>query len=252
MITGRKVMHLQNMESFEFLPGESLILPSYEIMCIDFPDASRETPTSCSAMAISQDKIAEVVNVMNDSLPRADGKEWEFMDFNYRFTNDAGIYQLIQRLFFLFTENHSSRDIFVDFMLKELIIRVLRSNYQEQYSNNLLQQTGDERIMDAIRFIRKHLDEPISIQKLSRVACMSESNFHRVFKEETGSSPVEFINNERIRRAAALLRQPGVKIKEVIHMCGFDSRSYFNRVFKQRYEMTPGAYQSGMSGAVVN
>ena len=39
MIRGKKVMHLTDLPSFEFLPGESVIVPSHEIMQIDFPEA---------------------------------------------------------------------------------------------------------------------------------------------------------------------------------------------------------------------
>lgn len=57
MIEGKKVMHLNNSASFNFLPGESLMLPSNELMCIDFPEAKLNTPTRCFAMAIDEDKL---------------------------------------------------------------------------------------------------------------------------------------------------------------------------------------------------
>lgn len=63
---------------------------------------------------------------------------------------------------------------------------------------------------------------------------MSESHFYRVFKNELGISPVEFINNERIKLAVSLLQDPKRTIKEVFMECGFESRSYFNRVFKRK------------------
>ena len=42
MLIGKKVMHLRDKKSFDFLPGESLILPSNEVMCIDFPEANED------------------------------------------------------------------------------------------------------------------------------------------------------------------------------------------------------------------
>lgn len=243
MIKGRKVMHIRGHESFDFLPGESLILPSDEIMCIDFPDADLDNPTQCSAMTISPDKIAEVVQVMNETIPRLDHKEWEFMDFNFRFTNDLGIYQLVQRLFFLFSEDHPSKDVFVDFMLKELVIRVLRSQYQQVYHQHEILEQSDHRISEIIRFIRKEINQPLEVQQLAKKSCMSVSHFTRIFKHEVGVSPVEFIKKERIRKAVSLLKEPNISIKEVYTACGFDSRSYFNRVFKQYKQQTPKAFQ---------
>jgi AraC-like DNA-binding protein len=73
---------------------------------------------------------------------------------------------------------------------------------------------------------------------------MSESNFHRVFKTELGISPVHFINHERIKRATSLLNDPKKRIKEICMECGFNSMSYFNRVFKKENEVSPSEYQA--------
>ncbi len=244
MIEGKKVMHLHGHQAFSFLPGESLILPPDEIMCIDFPEARMDNPTRCSAMSINEEKIAEVVDIMNDKNPRVDEGEWKYADYNFHFTNDAAINQIIQRLFFLFSEDHPSKDVFVDFMLKELIIRILRANYKEIYTEQSLQLSGNNRIAYVIDFIRKNLDKPPTITELSRKAYMSESHFHRVFKNEVGISPIDFINNERIKLATRLLANPKMKIKEVYMRCGFDSRSYFNRMFRKKQQLSPTEYQN--------
>ena len=250
MIEGKKVMHLDGYQAFNFLPGESLILPPSEIMCIDFPEAEMQNPTRCSAMSINEDKIHEVVELMNDHNPMIDNGEWKFVDYNFHFTNDTGINQIIQRLYFLFPENHPSKDVFVDFMLKELIIRILRANYREIYSENALKLSGNNRIAFVINYIREHLHENLTIAELSKKAYMSESHFFRVFKNETGLSPIDFINNERIKLATRLLADPKMKIKEVYMRCGFDNRSYFNRMFKRIQKLSPTEYQASTSGGI--
>ena len=250
MIEGKKIMHLEGYQSFKFLPGESLILPPSEIMSIDFPEAEMQNPTRCSAMSINEEKIKEVVDLMNDHNPLIDSGEWKFVDYNFHFTNDAGINQIIQRLYFLFTENHPSKDVFVDFMLKELVIRILRANYREIYSENALKLSGNNRIAFVINYIREHLSENLTVAELSKQAYMSESHFFRVFKNETGLSPIDFINNERIKLATRLLADPKMKIKEVYMRCGFDNRSYFNRVFKRKQNLSPTEYQLAASGGV--
>lgn len=244
MIQGKKVMHLHGHQAFSFLPGESLILPADEIMCIDFPEAEMNNPTRCSAMSINEEKITEVVDIMNCSSPRIDNNEWKYADYNFHFTNDAAINQIIQRLFFLFSEDHPSKDVFVDFMLKELIIRIIRANYKEIYTEQALQLSGNNRIAFVINYIRKNLDKALSIRELSNKAYMSESHFHRVFKNELGISPVDFINNERIKLATRLLADPKITVKEVYMRCGFDSRSYFNRMFRKKQQLSPTQYQA--------
>ncbi|WP_224482884.1 AraC family transcriptional regulator [Robertkochia aurantiaca] len=243
MIRGKKVMHLRDHNSFDFLPGESLILPSGEVMCIDFPEARQDDPTRCLAMAVSKEKIAKVIRLMNENMPMAEKQEWSMVDYNFHFTNDAGIYQILQRLLFLFAENHPSKDFFVNNMLQELIIRIMQTNTRKIYDEKALQLSSSNRMAFIVDHIRNNLHLSLSIEYLSEKACMSASNFYRVFKNELGLSPTDFINNERIKLAASLLKDPKVKVKEVFMRCGFENRSYFNRVFKRIKELSPGAYQ---------
>lgn len=246
MLQGKKVMHLRSKQAFDFLPGESLILPSDEVMCIDFPEANMDSPTKCMAMAISEDKIREVIMIMNETMPRSENQEWCFMDYNFHFTNDTGIYHILQRLLFLFTENHPAKDLFVDFMLKELIIRIMQAESKKIYTDQALHMNTSNRLAYVVNYIRKNLQQNLNVQDLSQKAFMSESNFHKVFKNELGISPVEFINNERIKLASSLLQDPNIKIKEVYMECGFESRSYFNRLFRRKKNISPKEFKDSV------
>ena len=244
MLRGKKVMHLHDRPSFAFMPGESLILPAHETMCIDFPDAEPDDPTRCLAMAIAEEKIQEVIDMMNETIPKADGQEWSSLDYNFHFTHDAGIYQILRRLLFLFTEDHPSKDLFVDNMLQELIVRILQANALQTYTDSPKALSHSHRLAYVVEYIREHLDQPLRVDTLSEKACMSESHFYRVFKNELGLSPVDFINDERIKLATTLLQDPQHNIKDVYLACGFENRSYFNRVFKRKKHVSPGEYQA--------
>jgi len=244
MLRGKKIMHLREQQQFDFLPGESLILPAGELMHIDFPEAEESNPTRCLAMSIDDDKIKRVVQLMNETLPKADGREWCLMDYNFHFTNDEGIYQILQRLLFLFAENHPSKDFFVDNMLQELIVRILQTNNRKIYTEKTLMLKNDSRMAFIVQFIRDNLTHALSIDQLSKKACMSDSNFFRVFKNEIGLSPVDFINTERIKLAVSLLQDPSRKVKDIYMECGFESRSYFNRVFKKLKNVSPAAIKN--------
>jgi len=243
MLEGKKVMHLDNMTAFDFLPGESLVLPSDEMMCIDFPEARMDNPTRCLAMAISEEKIRETIQFLNESRQKMDG-EWAFTDYNFHFTNDIAIQQIIHRLLFLATENHPSKDVFADLMLKELIIRILQTETKKIYTEKTMQLSSTHRLAFVIEYIRNNLNKNLTIKELSDKVYMSESNFHRVFKNELTISPIEFINNERIKLAVSLLQNPNRQIKDVYTACGFNSLSYFNRMFKRKEQVSPKEYQS--------
>ena len=243
MLEGKKVMHLNNMAAFDFLPGESLILPSNEIMCIDFPEAHMDTPTRCLAMAISEEKIQQTVSFLNETREKADD-QWWFSDYNFHFTNDIAIQQIINRLIFLFSEDHPSKDVFADFMLRELIIRILQTETKRTYIEKAAQLSSTHRLAFIIDYIKKNLDQRLTVKTLSEKVYMSESNFHRVFKNELQISPIDFIINERIKLATRLLQNPQNKIKDVYLECGFNSLSYFIRMFKRKEQVSPKEYQN--------
>ena len=76
---------------------------------------------------------------------------------------------------------------------------------------------------------------------------MSESNFRKVFKNEIGMSPVDFINTERLQKASQMLKNPQYTIKEVFIECGFENRSYFNRLFNRMHNDSPQAFQDRLN-----
>ncbi|UTA68745.1 AraC family transcriptional regulator [Emticicia sp. 21SJ11W-3] len=243
MISGKKIMHLNQHMDFDFLPGESVILPSDEIMCIDFPEASLKNPTKCLAMAFDQERLDKVINNLNEIRPKIDNQEWKFTSNNFHFTNDIAIQQILQRLVFIFTEQHPSKDIFADLMIQELIIRIVQTETRVLYSKNAARLASDNRIAHVVNYIKENIREQIQVEQLCKLACMSESNFYRVFKEEMGISPIEFIIEERIKLASSLLKNPEFRIKDVYFESGFNSLSYFNRIFKKKYKVSPSEYK---------
>jgi AraC-like DNA-binding protein len=243
MFQGKKVMHLRDKSPFEFLPGESLILPAQEMMCIDFPEAREDNPTRCLAMEIGEDRLRYVVRLMNESMTRVDGEEWSMLDYNFHFTNDHGIYRILQRLVYLYTENHPSKDFFVSNAVQELIIRILQSNVRKNYVKKAQELSGSNRLAFIVKYIRDNLRNSLSVQELSEKACMSESHFYKVFKQEMGMSTSDFINEERIKKAVHMLEDPRCNLTEVFLACGFTNRSYFNRVFKRLKGISPSSYR---------
>ena len=243
MFQGKKVMHLRDRSSFDFLPGESLILPSNELMCIDFPEAREDNPTRCLAMEIGEERLSRVVGLMNERMTRIDGEEWSLMDYNFHFTNDHGIHRILQRLVYLYTEDHPSKDFFVSNAVQELIVRILQSNVRKKYEKNTKDLSRNHRLAFIAAYIRQNLRNPLTIKELSEKACMSESHFFKVFKQEMGMSTTDFINSERIKKAVELLENQHCNLTEVFLECGFTNRSYFNRIFKRLKGISPSIYR---------
>lgn len=243
MIQGRKIMHLRDRPGFNFLPGESIMLPKDELMVIDFPDAKKKRATKCLALEIDPDEIRKITEHMEEHRPRSGNDTWRRKDHNFHFTNDPGVTQLIQRLIFLCAEDHPAKDLFVGMSLRELIIRMLEAESREQHLQDPDRLATSQPITASVAYILKHLDEKLTVAQLSKMAYMSESGYYRAFKNEMGVSPVDFANNERINLASSLLREGKLSIQEVAIRCGFNSASYFTRRFKQAVGVCPARFR---------
>jgi AraC family transcriptional regulator len=103
-----------------------------------------------------------------------------------------------------------------------------------------------ERVNRAIDHIVGHLDEPLNLRKLSRLALLSPFHFHRVFQAVVGETPAEFVKRLRLEKALRLMAglRP-LSLTSVALACGFSSSSDFSRCFKQRFNVPPRAFDIG-------
>lgn len=88
-------------------------------------------------------------------------------------------------------------------------------------------------------YVQEHYQENFSIDTLAADAHISRSECFRCFKHYTGKTPVEYLNGYRLSAAANLLKSTEKTIAEICNICGFSSQSYFGKLFKQRYGISP-------------
>jgi len=100
-----------------------------------------------------------------------------------------------------------------------------------------------ERLKKVIEHIHEGYAGQIRLKELADLLSMSEAYFCRFFKEITARSPVDYINQYRVRKAAELLKTTNGKMMEIALDVGFNNLSYFISVFKSRFGCTPAAYR---------
>ncbi len=244
MIRGKKVMHLPNTPSFDFLPGQSVIVSSDELMRIDFPEANLTNPTQCLALAIAPDKIQQVTNLLNDRAPLIDSPQgWQFGHHNFFLTNDGPIHQLLDRLVYIFTEDNKAKEVFANFVLQELVVRLMQTQARSLLLTRNSMSATTNRLAHVAQYINKHLRRSLSVRELADQACMSEPNFYRTFRQTFGLTPVEYMNQQRLALAGTLLRTTNRGVTDICLECGFNSLSYFTTLFRRQIGMPPAQYR---------
>lgn len=116
--------------------------------------------------------------------------------------------------------------------LLESYIRVLLEKYTEKPESHP--------VIDNVKsYIEDNLEFDIDLPHIAQLFHYNEQYFGRFFKKETGSSLSSYINARRLEKAYQLLQKSNDTILAVANRSGFNSVSYFNRVFKKVYGLTP-------------
>jgi AraC-like DNA-binding protein len=98
-------------------------------------------------------------------------------------------------------------------------------------------------VSKAIDYLEAHGDQPITVDELARLSCMSKRNFARVFQAATGSAPIAYLVNLRLARAGALLRRGDETVTSVAYKVGFNDSNYFTRRFHEMFGGAPSDYR---------
>ncbi|GAB4410792.1 MAG: hypothetical protein OHK0032_06590 [Thermodesulfovibrionales bacterium] len=105
-------------------------------------------------------------------------------------------------------------------------------------------ESRDEFIMDGIAtYIEEKYMEGLTLDKLAAMAGMNKFRLCRAFKGRFGQTFKSYLNSVRIKNAAELLKSPDLSISEIAYIAGYGSIVHFERIFKERYGISPVEYR---------
>jgi AraC family transcriptional regulator len=102
---------------------------------------------------------------------------------------------------------------------------------------------GCARIQRVVDFMVAHLEEPIGLNDLAAVACLSPFHFARTFRNEIGVPPHRFLTALRLDHAKTLLKSGNRPLSDIALACQFSSQTNFTRAFRQSTGVTPSRFR---------
>ncbi|CCX38630.1 putative uncharacterized protein [Clostridium sp. CAG:1013] len=111
----------------------------------------------------------------------------------------------------------------------------------EQYALQISKNT--DIITDIKTYVKEHINDELTRETISQAVYLSPDYISHLFKERTGLSLVDYINQQRIQHAQELLIENHQKIHDIAISCGFQNLSYFAKQFKKVTGMTPQEYR---------
>jgi AraC-like DNA-binding protein len=137
----------------------------------------------------------------------------------------------------------------VDRILKLISILDVLSNKQTKLIapntfHNVVSKKSEMRINKVCLFIQNNFQNKIYLKEVADIIYLTESNFCQFFKKATGKTYSDYLNEIRINEACRLLVQSEKTISQISYECGFETLSYFNRVFLKKKSITPSKYKT--------
>jgi AraC-like DNA-binding protein len=109
--------------------------------------------------------------------------------------------------------------------------------------HNVVSKKSEARINKVCLFIQNNFQKKIYLKEVADLIYLTESNFCKFFKKATGKTYSDYLNEIRINEASRLLIQSDKTISQISFECGFETLSYFNRVFLNKKGITPSVYR---------
>ena len=124
------------------------------------------------------------------------------------------------------------------------LFRKLKHNIPEERPDR--KYNGNVSINKVIDFMMENYNKAFSLVEVSKLANFSPYHFIRIFKDQTGKTPYNYLLDIKVKKACELLIQRDNTITEVCYLCGFSNSSHFTTVFKRKIGISPSEYRKNL------
>lgn len=122
------------------------------------------------------------------------------------------------------------------------LIHLLKTDCKKQAARESMKGNHFTVIEQVLHHIQENLSENLSLETVSAFAGFSPVHFHKLFRNATGRTLREYVEEQRIKKAAHLLLSTKLNLTQIAYECGFASQSHFSLVFKRKMKLTPRDY----------
>ncbi len=158
--------------------------------------------------------------------------------------NPLGV--VVSGIFDALSKKDENFELEVFSLLYKMFALFYKSNITVASSKSRQNLQQNRIIIRQLEWIENHFAEAITLEQLSTVSGLSPKYLCRFFREHTGQTPIEYINNIRINNACHELRHLNRTVTEAAYNSGFNNLSYFTKVFKSFKGITPNQFKNAI------
>jgi AraC family transcriptional regulator, transcriptional activator FtrA len=129
-------------------------------------------------------------------------------------------------------------------LARQMVVAPQRAGDQAQFIERPLPPIDPtDMFADTIAWVREHLDEPVTVETLAERSAMSPRTFARRFQAETGTTPYQWLLQQRVRHAQRLLEVTDLSIESVAQNSGLSTAANLRKHFSRMVHTSPQAYR---------
>ena len=136
---------------------------------------------------------------------------------------------------------HPRQTYYDIFCIRTLLCRLLAELFR--YPAIPAAAGASNRVKNIVDSLSRRYTEPIDIKALTAEAGCGSAQFHKLFKEYTRCTPLQYVTKLRLEKARQLLTLTDMPIADIAMECGYEDNAYFCRQFRKNMNMTPGSYR---------
>ncbi|MDY4079872.1 MAG: AraC family transcriptional regulator [Clostridium sp.] len=156
------------------------------------------------------------------------------------------IKECIDKLFLCYEEKNEFFELQLKSYLFELFYILFKECFEIHDCSTKIKDDTTNDIKAILEYIKINYMNPISIKDLANVVNFSEHYFMRFFKKYMGMTCIDYINEYRLNIATNLLETTDMSIMEIAVKVGVNNISYFNKIFKKKFNLTPKEYRKNL------
>lgn len=163
-----------------------------------------------------------------------------FMFENF-ISGDDKIKKYFEEIFEEYQSHAVGFDMAIKAQIYEMLVYLLRNHIYRRITLDAYISRSNklERIKPVMKYIENNYNDDISYAELAKLLNVSKYHFCHLFKEATGKTVVQYINDIRLDKAYNLLKNTDMNITQVSMSVGFNDMNYFSRLFKKYKNMAP-------------
>ncbi len=160
--------------------------------------------------------------------------------------NYEAFYKVCEEMYEEQKKNQCGYDLMLKSMAMQLLVLTLREtstvldDKEKEYIKLSFESSEKQNIVDTIStYMEQNYNKDISLEKISKNMYLSPVYISKIFKEETGASPINHLIKIRLAKAKELLEEGELSVKAVAKEVGYDDAYHFSKIFKKYYGNPP-------------